>query len=105
MRPFLPFLLAPAFLVAGCQPSAEEIALQNQKTVNATQPLVARCQAEFVKSLAGLPVTFEGGPSITNYGDAISIRLEAQPNDPNIIDAKLYSCDFEQGQLIHSGPA
>ncbi len=105
MRPFLPFLLAPALLLAGCQPSPEEVALATNKTMNATAPLVTRCQAEFVKSLAGMPVTFTGGPSITNFGDAISIRLEAQPNDPNIIDAKLYSCDFEQGEMISHGPA
>ncbi len=105
MRPFLPFLLAPAVLLFGCQPSAEEVALQTRKTVNATEPLVTQCQAEFVKELAGLPVTFPDGPSITNFGDAISIRLEAKPNDPNIIDDKLYSCDFEQGAMIHHGPA
>ena len=65
-------------------------------------------RADFVlpqKSLAGLPVTFADGPSITNFGDAISIRLEAQPTDPNIIDAKIYACDFEQGAMIHHGPA
>lgn len=105
MRHLTPLLFAPALLLAACQPSPESVALASQKAVSTTAPLVAQCKAEFVKSLAGLPVTFGDGPSITNFGDAISIRLEAQPTDPNIIDAKLYACDFEQGAMIHNGPA
>ena len=105
MHRLSPFLVAPALLLASCKPSPEEIALQSRQAVSATEPLVARCKAEFVKSLAGLPVDFADGPTITNYGDAITIRLEAQPTNPDIIDAKLYSCDFEQGQMIHHGPA
>ncbi|GGF21403.1 hypothetical protein GCM10011611_29340 [Aliidongia dinghuensis] len=105
MRPLLPFLLVPALLVAGCKPSPEEVALATRKTVTATEPLVARCKAEFVKSLAGLPVTFDPGPTIANYGDAVTIRLEAQPTDPNAINDKIYSCDFEQGEMVRHGPA
>ena len=104
MRHLLSFLFAPALLLAGCQPGPDAVA-QAQRTVSASEPLVAQCRAEFTKSLGGLQVTPLGGPSVTNFGDAISVRLEAQPVDPNLIDAKLYSCDFEQGQMTHHGPA
>ncbi|HLZ65206.1 MAG TPA: hypothetical protein VKQ29_03190 [Aliidongia sp.] len=108
MRHLTPFLIAPALLIAGCQPppskpSAE--VLSSQSTAAAAEPLVAKCRAEFMKSLAGLPVTSLGGPSVTNWGDAITVRLEAQPVDPNIIDAKLYSCDFDNGVMTRHGPA
>ncbi|MDB5361988.1 MAG: hypothetical protein JWO51_3285 [Rhodospirillales bacterium] len=104
----MPFLFAPALLLAGCQPPPSRpsaAALSSQNTAAAAEPLVAKCRAEFMKSLGGLPVAPLGGPSVTNFGDAIVIRLEAQPVDPNIIDAKLYSCDFEQGQMTRHGPA
>jgi hypothetical protein len=102
--PFLPFLLAPALLLAGCQTSPE-VASRSRNAVASAEPLVAQCQAEFTRSLGEIKVTPLGGPSVTNFGDAIGIRLEAQPVDPNIIDAKIYSCDFEQGVMIHHGPA
>lgn len=101
----MPILFAPALMLAGCAPSPQEVALSSQRAVATTAPLVARCKVEFVKSLGALPVTFADGPSITNFGDAISIRLEAQPTNPNIIDAKIYSCDFENGEMTHHGPA
>ena len=103
----MPFLFAPALLLAGCH-TPEQVRAEvqsSQSTANAAGPLIARCQSEFMKSLGGLPVTSLGGPSVTNFGDAISVRLEAQPVDPNIIDAKIYSCDFEKGEMIHHGPA
>jgi len=105
LRRLSPFLVAPALLLASCKPSPEEVALSSRKAVSTTEPLVTLCKTEFVKSLAGLPVVFADGPTITNFGDAITVRLEAQPTNPDIIDAKLYSCDFEQGQMIHHGPA
>jgi len=95
----MPFLFAPALLLAGCH-TPEQVRAEVQSSQS-----TARCQSEFMKSLGGLPVTSLGGPSVTNFGDAISVRLEAQPVDPNIIDAKIYSCDFEKGEMIHSGPA
>jgi hypothetical protein len=102
----MPFLFMPALLLAGCQPGGPGAEIRSsQSTASAAEPMVALCRAEFMKSLGGLPVTSLGGPSVTNFGDAISVRLEAQPVDPNIIDAKLYSCDFEQGQMTHHGPA
>jgi hypothetical protein len=104
LRHLLPFLFVPALLLAGCQ-AGPEAAARAQGTVTSSEPLVAQCRAEFMKSLGGLQVTSLGGPSVTNFGDAISVRLEAQPVDPNLIDAKLYSCDFEQGQMTHHGPA
>jgi len=104
LRHLLPFLFAPALLLAGCQ-SGTDAAAQARRTVTSSEPLVAQCRAEFTKSLGGLPVSWLGGPSVTNFGNAISIRLEAQPVDPNLIDAKLYSCDFEQGQMTYHGPA
>ena len=108
MRHLLPFLFAPALLLAGCQPPPSKpsaAVLSSQSTAAAAEPLVAKCRAEFMKSLGGLPVTSLGGPSVTNFGNAITIRLEAQPADPNIIDARLYSCDFEQGEMTRHGPA
>jgi hypothetical protein len=108
LRQFLPFLFAPALLLAGCQPTPSAPSAEvrsSQNTAAAAEPLVARCRAEFMKSLGGLKVTSLGGPSVTNFGDAITVRLEAQPVDPNLIDAKLYSCDFEKGELTQHGPA
>jgi starvation-inducible outer membrane lipoprotein len=107
LRHFTPFLIAPALLLAGCH-TPEQIRAEeqsSQSTAAAAEPLVARCQAEFTKSLGGLAVTSLGGPSVTNFGDAIVVRLEAQPVDPNIIDAKVYSCDFENGEMTQHGPA
>ena len=104
MRHLLPFLFAPALLLAGCQPGPDAVA-QAQSTARSSEPLVAQCRAEFMKSLGGLQVIPLVGPSVTNFGDAISVRLEAQPVDPNLIDAKLYSCDFEKGEMTHHGPA
>jgi hypothetical protein len=108
LRHLLPFLFAPALLLAGCQPPPSKpsaAVLSSQSTAAAAEPLVAQCRTEFMRTLAGLQVTSLGGPSVTNFGNAITIRLEAQPVDPNIIDARLYSCDFEQGEMTRHGPA
>ena len=104
MRHLTPFLVAPVLLLAGCQVPRDEAAAMAARTASAAEPLVAQCQAAFAKSLGGLAVTSLGGPSVTNFGDAISVRLEAQPVDPNLIDARIYVCDFENGQMTHQGP-
>lgn len=108
MRHLLPILFAPALLLAGCQPTPSAPSAEvrsSQSTAAAAEPLVAQCRTEFMKALGGLKVTSLGGPSVTNFGDAITIRLEAQPVDPNLIDAKLYSCDFDKGEMTRHGPA
>jgi hypothetical protein len=65
---------------------------------------VKQCRDRFAASLAGLPVTMESGPTVSSLGKITTVQLEAQPKDPNIIDPKLYVCDFQNGELISAAP-
>jgi hypothetical protein len=69
-------------------------------------PLVQDCQGRFQSWLGATAVKWDdAGPTITRTGEAISIRLAAQPTGPQAIDAVQFSCDYDNGGTLSlAGP-
>lgn len=74
------------------------------QAVQSAEPLIQQCREHFVAWLDGTPVTWEGGPTVTRVGTFTAIQLEAQPTAPTAIDAKVYRCEFDNGQPGIMGP-
>jgi predicted small lipoprotein YifL len=103
-------LLCAAALVAlnGCGlgwPLSQHPDPNAAQAVQQAGPLVQDCQDRFQSWLGKTAVKWDTGPTITRTGDAVNIRLEAQPTAPEAIDAVQFSCDYDNGgQLSLAGP-
>src|SRR5271156_3855680 len=77
---------------------------QAAATVTETESLAETCRRQFIDSLQGTPVTLLGGPTVTRAANVVTIRLEAQPTNPDDYNTRRYYCDFEEGKMVSDGP-
>jgi hypothetical protein len=109
MLPRLLLSAAVPILLGGCGPG---LPFSQHPDPNAAQavvqagPEVQDCQARFKAWLGATPVKWDTGPTITRTEETVSIRLEAQPTAPTVIDPVDYHCDYDgkSGELSSAGP-